>query len=431
MIFRHSVRRHQAANHTGPRAATARRNAPSGAPIEALRAWLAIQVNQRCGRGRVPAVIRLSDSRFGGNEARYVKECLESGYVSSVGPFVDRFEREFAARLGANHAVACASGTAALHVALQLAGAGPGHLVAVSDFTFIASVNAVHYTGADVLLVDSEPRTWNLDTELLHDHVVRQAARGARIPDLVEVVHVLGHPADIEPLLELRDRFGIRIVEDAAESLGANWCSGKPTDRQTGTVGDLGCYSFNGNKIITTGAGGMIVTDDPEFATRAKHLTTQAKVSASSYLHDEVGYNYRLSNLSAALGVAQLEQLTERIRRKREIARRYAEQLDGLPLTLPPRAPWADPTYWLYSVLLDAEAPETVIARLAAVGVEARRVWRPIHRQPPYVDADRLRGTVADSLHDRGLSLPSSAHLATEQQRRVSTELVSVLAENG
>lgn len=378
-------------------------------------------------------MIRLSEPSFDGNEVIYVNECLESGYVSSVGSFVDRFERDFAAWVGSTYAVACASGTAALHVALQVAGAGSGRLVAVPDFTFIASVNAVRYTGADVLLVDSEPRTWNMDTELLRDHVVRLAAHGARIPDLVEVVHVLGHPADIEPLLELRSRFGIRIVEDAAESLGASWCDAKTAGRQTGTVGDLGCYSFNGNKIITTGAGGMITTDDPEYAARAKHLTTQAKVPASSYLHDEVGYNYRLSNLSAALGVAQLERLSARIDAKRRIARRYAEQLDGLPLALPPRAQWADPTYWLYSVLLDAKGPkpETVVARLSCGEVEARRVWRPIHQQPPYASSDRVHGGVADSLHDRGLSLPSSAQLTKEQQRVVSGVLASVLADNG
>jgi dTDP-4-amino-4,6-dideoxygalactose transaminase len=378
-------------------------------------------------------VIRLSEPTFGGKEATYFEECLENGYVSSVGPFVDRFEREFAAWVGSRHAVACTSGTAALHVALQIAGAGAGRLVAVSDFTFIASINAIRYTGADVLLVDSEPRTWNMDTELLHDHVVAQAARGRRIPDLVEVVHILGHPADLEPLLDLRDRFGIGIVEDAAESLGANWCNGKPAGRQTGTVGDLGCYSFNGNKIITTGSGGMITTDDPELAARAKKLTTQAKVPASSYLHDEVGYNYRLSNLSAALGVAQLEQLSDRIELKRHIARRYAEQLEGLPLALPPRAEWADPTYWLYSVLLETSGaePEGVIAQLASWGVEARRIWRPMHRQPPHAACDRLNGSVADSLHDRGVSLPSSAHLTAEQQRIVSTKLVSVLTEHG
>lgn len=177
----------------------------------------------------------------------------------------------------------------------------------------------------------------------------------------------------------------------------------------------------------------MITTDDPEFAALAKHLTTQAKVPASSYLHDDVGYNYRLSNLSAALGVAQLEQLTDRIDVKRRIARRYAELLEGPPLTLPPRAQWADPTYWLYSVMLDARGPkpEAVVARLSCGDVEARRVWRPIHRQPPYATSDRLQGGVADSLHDRGLSLPSSAHLTAEQQRVVSTELVSVLTETG
>ncbi|MEV5966063.1 DegT/DnrJ/EryC1/StrS family aminotransferase [Kribbella sp. NPDC051952] len=374
-------------------------------------------------------MIRLSDPTFDGNEARYVNECLESGFVSSIGPFVDRFEREFAARVGATYAVACASGTAALHIALQLAGAGPSRLVAVSDFTFIASANAIRYTGADVLLVDSEAQTWNMNTELLHDHVVREAARGARIPDVVEVVHILGHPADVEPLLELRDRFGVRIVEDAAESFGAGWRGGRFDGRQAGTVGDLGCYSFNGNKIITTGSGGMITTDDPEYAAKAKHLTTQAKVPGSAYLHDAVGYNYRLSNLSAAVGVAQLERLTDLIDRKRQIADGYAKLLDGLPVAVAPCAPWADPTYWLYSVLLDADgpAPATVVTELACDEVEARQVWRPLHRQPPYADCERLDGSVADTLHDRGLSLPSSAQLEEAEQQTVSVALASAL----
>lgn len=374
-------------------------------------------------------MIPLAEPTLDGNEAAYLRECIGSGYVSSVGPFVARLEQEFAAAVGARHAVACASGTAALHVALRLCGAQPGRMVAVSDLTFIASANAVAYTGADLLLVDSESTTWNMNTELLHDEVVRRARMGERIPDIVEVVHVLGHPAAMEPLLALRDRFGVRIVEDAAESLGASWLSGRCTGRQVGTVGEFGCFSFNGNKIITTGGGGMIVTDDPDLATEAKHLTNQAKVAGGEYIHDAVGYNYRLTNIAAALGVAQLARLSERIKTKRCIAGRYASHLRPLDATLPPSANWANPTHWLYSVLLEDRSidPAGVVASMAEQNVQTRRLWPPLHQQRPYMSAERLGGGVADDLHRRGISLPSSAHLAETDQRHVVTSLSAVL----
>jgi dTDP-4-amino-4,6-dideoxygalactose transaminase len=372
-------------------------------------------------------VIPLVEPCLGGNEARYLTECVRTNQVSSVGPFVDRFEREFAEAVGARHAIACASGTAALHVALRLAGAGPGRTVAVSTFTFVASVNAVHYTGADPLLVDSEPGTWNLDAQLLHDEVVRRARLGRSIPDVVEVVHVLGHPADLEPVLALRDRFGVRVVEDAAESLGASYAGGPLAGRQVGTVGDLGCYSFNGNKTITTGGGGMIVTADAALAARARHLSTQAKLPGVGYLHDTVGYNYRLTNVAAALGVAQLEQLPGILAAKRSLAGRYASLLAELPVTPAPCADWARPSHWLYSVLLPGDR-DRVIASLNAAGVGVRPLWTPIHRQPPYARAERIGGAVADDLHRRGLSLPSSPELSTSDQDRTVAALATALA---
>lgn len=371
-------------------------------------------------------MIPLVEPTLDGNEARYLQECLDSSYVSSAGPFVGRFEAEFAATVGAATAVACASGTAALHVALRLAGARPGRLVAVSDFTFIASANAIRYTGADLLLVDSERETWNMDTELLHDEVVRRARVGARLPDVVEVVHVLGHPARVEPLLELRDRFGMAIVEDAAEALGAvDGVHG----RQVGTAGVFGCFSFNGNKVITSGGGGMIVTAATGLAAQARHLCTQAKAPGGEYIHDTVGYNYRLTNLAAALGTAQLERLPDRLRAKRALAARYDDLLAALPVSLPPRADWAEPTHWLYSVLLGEEAPDpgAVIALMAEEGVEARRLWPPLHCQRPYRPAERLGGAVADDLHRRGVSLPSSAHLTADDQGAVLSALTKAV----
>ncbi|HYT10943.1 MAG TPA: DegT/DnrJ/EryC1/StrS family aminotransferase [Mycobacteriales bacterium] len=377
----------------------------------------------------VPATIPLAEPRLSGNEASYLAECVRSGQVSSVGPFVGRFERAFAAAVGSRHAVACASGTAALHIALRVAGAGPGDEVPVSSFTFIASANAISYTGARPLLVDSEPRTWNMDTQLLHDEVVRRVRRGQRPPGVVEVVHVLGHPADLEPLWTLRERFGTRILEDAAESLGAAYACGRFGGRQVGSVGDLGCFSFNGNKVITSGGGGMLVTDDAALADRARHLTTQAKLPGPGYVHDLVGHNYRLTNVAAALGLAQLEQLPAFLAAKRDLCERYDRLLAGLPVVPPPQAAWARPSHWLHSVLLEpasAEVPRVVDA-MAAAGVQARPLWLPLHRQAPYARAPRLGGQVADRLHRQGLSLPSSVGLSTADQATVVGALAAAL----
>lgn len=370
-------------------------------------------------------MIPLAEPDLSGNEARYLQECIRTGYVSSVGPFVQRFETDFAATVGVRHAIACASGTAALHVALQLAGAGPEKLVAVSDFTFIASANAVSYTGADILLVDSESDTWNMNTELLYDEVVRRSRLGLRVPDVVEVVHILGHPANIQPLLALRERFGIPIVEDAAESLGAAWTDGQ----QVGTVGDVGCFSFNGNKLVTTGSGGMIVTDDVDSARQARHLVNQAKIAKDQYLHDSVGYNYRLSNIGAALGVAQLERLDQISEAKRQIAHRYGHWLRDIPVSPPPKATWAHPSYWLYSVLVcdDIVAPEQVVSSSGRLGIQSRRLWPPLHLQLPYRSTERIGGEVADALYRKGISLPSSAALTENEQRIVCKRLSELL----
>ena len=380
-------------------------------------------------RWAVSAVIPLAEPVLAGNESRYVQRCMDSGYVSSVGEFVNEFEQVFAAGIGSANAVACSSGTAALHVALRLAGASPGSLVAVSDFTFIASANAISYTGADLLLVDSEPETWNMDTERLRDEVVSRAAAGRRLPDIIEAVHILGHPVDLEPLLELRDRYGTRIVEDAAESLGGSWCAGKLAGKLVGTVGDLGCFSFNGNKIITTGGGGMITTDDRELAVRAKHLTNQAKLPGADYVHDVVGYNYRLNNVQAAIGLAQLESLPAALEAKRRIAARYTEALADSPVTLAPRAKWAEPTFWLYSVLLDETAPipERVVPRLHERGVGARRLWSPLHAQAPYRTTECIGGEVAERIYRRGLSMPSSVNLTDQDQELAIAALKDLL----
>jgi aminotransferase in exopolysaccharide biosynthesis len=360
----------------------------------------------------------LSEPVLGGNERRYLDECIATNFVSSVGPFVDRFEKELARAVGARHAVACASGTAALHVAMRLIDLRPGDEVLVSTLTFIASANPVLYEGGTPVLVDSEDESWNMDPSLVIEELERRARAGAKMPKAVEVVHVLGHPARLDELAAACERHGVVLIEDAAEALGARWTAGRFAGRHAGTVGKIGCFSFNGNKIVTAGGGGMIVTDDEKLARRAKHLTTQARLPGLAYRHDEVGYNYRLTNIAAALGLAQLEQLDAFVARRRAIGERYRQALRGLPGVTPPvRAPWAAPTHWLSSILVDDR--DALIERLRAAGVEARPLWTPLHTLPMYQRAPRLGGAVAERLFAHGVSLPSSVSLSAADQQRV------------
>lgn len=363
--------------------------------------------------------VPLSVPVVGEAERRYVLEALDSGFVSSVGPFVSEFERRFADYVGVRHAVACSSGTAAIHVALRLLGVGHGAEVFCSDFTFIGSANPIAYQGADVVLVDAEPSTWNLDPSLLAHEFERRTAAGEPLPAAVEAVHVLGHPADMVAITEICSRFGVPVFEDAAESLGARWSEGSLAGRHTGTVSTVGCFSFNGNKIATTGGGGMIVTDDDDLAQRARHLTTQAKIPDVGYLHDEVGYNYRLTNLAAALGLAQLEQLDEFLAAKARIAKRYDAAFADLPVILPPRAPGTLPTFWLYSLLTESQGRDELLDHLKAAGIGARALWRPLHQQPPFIHSRLLGGSVGVDLFARGVSLPCSVTLTDRDQERV------------
>ncbi|MEP6859988.1 MAG: aminotransferase class I/II-fold pyridoxal phosphate-dependent enzyme [Deltaproteobacteria bacterium] len=368
--------------------------------------------------------LALSEPLLTGNVQRYLDECVATNFVSSVGPFVERFEREFAAFVGARFAIACASGTAALHVALHLLDLKPGDEVLVPTLTFVASVNPIAYERATPVLVDSELETWNLDPTLVVDYIESAARAGRKLPRAVEVVHLLGHPARLEPIMDVCAAHGITVIEDAAEALGASYRTGRYAGKQVGTIGQLGCFSFNGNKIITTGGGGMITTDDPELARRAKHLTTQARLPGLAYRHDEVGFNYRLTNLAAAVGVAQLEQLPAFMAKKLEIAARYDTALAGCAdVMVPPRAPWAAPTCWLYSPRAGT-ARDAWITALAAATIEARPIWTPVHEMPMYRDAPRLGGANAERLAAEALSLPCSVGLTAADQERV----IAVLA---
>ena len=373
--------------------------------------------------------IPLATPNLGAAERRAVLAALDSGFVSSVGPEVTQFEQEFARLVGSRNAVSVASGTAALHVALQLAGVGPGHEVFVSDFTFIGSANPVAYLGADVVLVDSESGSWNMDPDLVEAELDRRARAGEPMPRAIELVHVLGQPADGHRIMEVARRHDVVVVEDAAESLGADWVDDEGRTTSTGTLGVLGAFSFNGNKIVTSGGGGMIVTDDDDLAWRAKHLTTQAKVPDVGYLHDEVGYNYRLTNLAAALGLAQLRRLAEFVAAKRGIAARYSAALADLSLTLAPSVPGTVSTYWLYSILTEDQATrDGLLDHLARHGVGARALWRPLHQQPPFAHSRTLGGQIATSLFDRGVSLPCSTDLSDDDHDRVVAAVRSYFA---
>lgn len=364
--------------------------------------------------------IPLSEPNLGPLESKLVMEALESGFVSSVGAAVTRFELEFAERVGSRHAIACSNGTAALHVALRLVGVEHGDDVLCADFTFAGSANPIAYLGANAVFIDSEWDTWNLDPELVVAEIERRAAAGERQPAAVEVVHVLGQPAQMESIVDVCVRFGIPIVEDAAESLGAGWSTGRFAGRHTGSVGAIGCFSFNGNKIATTGGGGMLVTDDDELAARARHLTTQAKVPGVGYLHDEVGYNYRLTNLAAALGNAQLSRIDEFVASKHRIAAAYDDAFGALPVTLPPRKAGYDSTYWLYSILVADEAErDRLLEHLQKSGVGARALWRPLHVQPAYAGSRAVGSGIGTALFERGVSLPSSTHLTRSDQATV------------
>lgn len=370
-----------------------------------------------------------------GNEWKYLKECLDTNWVSSVGPFVDRFEREVAGYLGVPHAVATVNGTAAIHVALLAAGVRPGDEVLLPAFTFVATANAVAYCGAHPVFLDSEETSWGIDpaevARFLETHGRAEGDRvvnreSGRVMRALLPVHLYGHPCDLDPLLALARRFPMAVVEDSAEALGARY-----RGRAVGADGLAGCLSFNGNKIITTGAGGMVLSRDEATAARVRRLTTQARGDAIEFVHDEIGFNYRLSNLHAALGVAQLEQLDGFVEDKRTTATFYQTALGRVDGVRPfVEAAWARSTYWMASVLLDEGRCRDVpalIRDLNAAGIQARPLWRPLHLQPAFGAAPRGQTAVAERLHARGLSLPCSVGITPEERQDVVDALVQRL----
>jgi len=363
-----------------------------------------------------------------GNEWQYVKECLDTNWVSSVGPFVNRFEREVAAYVGARHAVAVVNGTAALHLALLVSGVVENDEVVVPTLTFIAPANAVRYVGAWPVFMDAEPRYWQIDPQKLADFLDNDCIRrdralwnrhtGRRV-SAVMPVGILGHPCDMDDLVGIARRHGLPIIGDTTECLGATY-KGRCMSR----LCDIACFSFNGNKIITTGGGGMIVTDDDRLAERARYLSTQAKDDPVEYVHGAIGFNYRLTNVLAALGVAQLEQLAGFVRHKRGLAVRYRDAFQAIAgLTPMPESDNVQSTFWLYTVLVDRTTfgmdSRDLLAYFAEQRIQTRPLWEPLHRSTPHRDAFAYRVEVADQLARDALSLPSSVSLDRAQQDRV------------
>jgi perosamine synthetase len=383
--------------------------------------------------GAPPAegVIPLAVPFIGDDERAAVDDALRSGWIA-YGPYVDEMEARIAERLGVRNAVGVTSGTAALHVALLLAGVQPGDEVIVSTLTFISPAFAIAYAGAHPVLMDAESETWQLDVAKLaafleeecepSEDGLRNRASGRRIGALLPVA-ILGHPVDMDPITELARRHGLPVVEDAAEGLGALYRS-----RPVGSLGDLSCLSFNGNKIITCGGGGMIVTDDDELAARARYLISQAKDDPLEYEHGEIGFNYRLSNIHAALGAVQLSRLDEFVAAKRRIAAAYAEAFTGIRgIATPPEADWARSTFWLYTIQVDEQefgmGSRELMRRLLDNGVQVRPLWQPLHRSAALTGAQAYRCECADVLHARGLSLPCSVALEPTELQRVAAEI--------
>jgi pyridoxal phosphate-dependent aminotransferase EpsN len=365
------------------------------------------------------ARIYLSPPDIGPDEQALVAEAFASNWIAPLGPQVDAFEREFAQAVGAAHAVALSSGTAALHLALRLAGCGPGDEVLCSSLTFIASANPILYEGATPVFIDAERVSWNLDPNLLAD-ALRAAARSGRRPKALVLVHRYGQSADLDAIAALCAEHGVVLIEDAAEALGATY-HGQPV----GTRGWAGVFSFNGNKIITTSGGGMLVTNDAALATRTRFLATQARDAAPHYEHSVLGFNYRLSNVLAAIGRGQLRHLPEKVARRRAHFDYYQKTLGGLPgVEFMPEAAWGRCNRWLTCLTIDPAVAgldrEKVRLALDKENIEARPVWKPLHLQPLFASAPRWGGAVSAELFERGLCLPSGSNLSDAERARVA-----------
>lgn len=362
--------------------------------------------------------ILLSPPHIGDREFEFVKEAFDTNWLAPVGPHVDAFEQEFCEVVGTRYAAAVSSGTAALHLALQLVGVEPGDEVFCSTLTFVATANPIKYLGATPVFIDSDRISWNMDPVLLTEALDKRARQG-KLPKAVVLVHLYGQSADIEPIQTICAQYEIPLIEDAAEALGATYRNKAP-----GSFGKIGIYSFNGNKIITTSGGGMLVTNDEDIAVQARFLATQARDSAPHYQHSQVGYNYRLSNILAGMGRGQLKVLAERVTARRHNFEVYYSALQKLPgIQFMPEASFGTATRWLSCMTVDPDLSgldrEQLRLALADAQIESRPVWKPLHLQPVFKDCTCIGGKVSEDLFAKGLCLPSGSSLSDKDRDRV------------
>lgn len=368
-------------------------------------------------------MIPLSVPNISGNEWQYIKDCLDTSWVSSVGSYVNQFERVTAEYTGAKYAVATSNGTSAIQIALMLAGVKANNLVIAPNITFVASINAIKYTGAKPILIDIDFDTWQMDVDLLEDFLINNTfvenntcfhKDTRQIIRAILPVHVLGNIGDMDKLMSLANQYHLHVVEDSTEALGSYY-----KGKHSGTFGLLGTLSYNGNKLITTGGGGMILTDDEELAKKAKHLTTQAKAKPDEYFHDEIGYNFRLVNVLAAMGVAQMEQLTTFLKRKAEITAFYNARLSKIEGFVNQKILVdVNPNYWLYTIKIPRA--KSLLAHFKNLAIEARPFWVPMNQLPANeCDLYHTKTDVSNQIYDTCVSLPCSTNITDEQLETV------------
>lgn len=369
--------------------------------------------------------ILLSTPHMGASELGFVQEAFETNWIAPVGPHVNAFEEEFCQTVGTSYAAALSSGTAALHLALRLIEVQPEDEVFCSTLTFIATANPITYLGAKPVFIDSDRASWNLDPQLLKQELDRRAQIN-KLPKAVLLVHLYGQSADIHPILELCNRYEIPLIEDAAEALGATYQGKAP-----GTFGHIGIYSFNGNKIITTSGGGMLVSENSDYVEKARFLATQARDPAPHYQHSTIGYNYRLSNVLAGIGRGQIKVLEERVQARRKNFEIYQQALGDLQgVAFMPEAPYGKATRWLTCLTIDPKKfgrdREEIRKALLAENIESRPVWKPLHLQPVFSDCQCIGGKVAEDLFNRGLCLPSGSNLTEENLNRIVSAIQGI-----
>ncbi len=367
--------------------------------------------------------ILLSYVHMGGTERDWVEKAFESEWIVPLGPNVDEFEHRLEKYLGAPNVVALSAGTAAIHLALVALGVGSGDEVICQSFTFAASANPIKYQGADPVFVDSEPDTWNMSPDALEEAIIDRKKQTGHYPKAIIPVYLYGMPAKMDEIRAIANKYGIPIVEDSAEALGSEY-----KGKKCGTLGNYGCLSFNGNKIITTSGGGALVCHSKEEADRVKFYATQAREQRPYYYHETIGYNYRLSNVSAGIGCGQMDVLQPHVELRRAIHDFYTKELaeiDGLSVQQNPSTDF-NSNFWLSTVLIDPKTgkdPESLRQFMLDAGVETRRLWRPMHMQPVFADAPYYGDTTCETLFDRGLCLPSGSGLKEEELRYVADKI--------